>query len=145
MTRSFRWSFQWRGYIESGLSIAIHLILAAQRCVFVKLDQINATCAGWHSRGNSQVVSLPEHEANLSFFLAHIFVSRGLKFALSNSAPWSYNGKIWDQVIIPNAWQIFPSEQGIAYLPKEERIESCFSMTSSYEGRYEIPESSVPR
>jgi hypothetical protein len=55
------------------------------------------------SRGNLQVLSLPEHEANLSFFLAHIFVSRGLKFSLSNSAPWSYNDKIWDQIIIPNA------------------------------------------
>lgn len=111
----------------------------------MKLDQINATYAGRHSRGSLQDVSLPEHEANLSFFLAHILVSRGLKFALSNSAPWSYKDKIWDQSIIPNAWQILPSEQGIAYLPKEERMESCFSMASSYEGRYEIPESSVPR
>jgi hypothetical protein len=60
----------------------------------MKLDQINATYVGQ----NLQVVLLPEHEANLSFFLAHIFFSRGSKYAFSNSAPWSYKDKIWDQV-----------------------------------------------
>jgi len=60
------------------------------------------------------------------------------KFSLSNYAPWSYNDKIWDQVIISNVYQHCQVNKGL-WSPKRQKKNHVFSLESLFEGFYEMP------